>query len=137
MAATCESEVLMYSTPFYHQWGGFPCPRFQMVCFRDFFFDGLPCPRSLQAIEVAAANLGERQVLRARLVASVAQPFRRRVPDLLRLSMRGTPDTSSRIRGPSRLHGSPHPSQERRCDQSRPGFQNFSPGPQGVRCHSP
>src|SRR5216683_7202279 len=60
-----------------------------MICFRDFFFGRLPCPRSIQAIEVAAAYLGERRVLRARLVAAVAQPFRRGTPDLARRSMRG------------------------------------------------
>src|SRR5438552_609534 len=93
-----------------------------MICFRDFFFDGPPCPRSLQAIKVVAAYLGERRVLRARVVAAVAQPFRRCILDVARRSILGT----------SRLHGGGYSSQERRCEQNRPGFQYFSPGPHSI-----
>ena len=60
--------------------------------FGHLFFGGVPRPGNLQALKVVPVDLRERRVFRAGLVAAVAQPFRRRAPDLPRLSMRGTAD---------------------------------------------
>src|SRR5260370_36258148 len=75
-----------------------------MICFRTFFFSRLPCPRSLQAIKVAAAYLGERRVLRARLVAAVAQPFRRGIPDLARRSIGSLGRLRDGVRSSEEVH---------------------------------
>ena len=111
-----------------HQRGGLPHPGFQIrIRFRDRFFGGAPGPRDLEAIEIVCADLIERRIFRVGLVAAVAQPFRRRALNLPRPSMRGTADRHPRVRGLSRLHGGGHSSQERRCDQGRPGYQSFTP----------
>src|SRR5439155_15062137 len=115
-----------------HQGGGFPSPSFQMICSRDLFFGGTPCPRGPQAIEIISAYLSERRIFRTGLVAGVVQPFHRRAPDLSRLNMYVTVNRHPRVRGLSRLHEGCHSSQERCCDQGRPSFQSFSPGPDNM-----
>src|SRR4029077_11683845 len=115
-----------------HQWRGLPHPCLQIICFRDLFFGGFPGPRSRQATEVADVNLGEPRVLRARLIPAVARPFRRRALDLLRLRMHRTTNMWNPFRALGRMHDGGHSSQQRHCEQGRPGYQSVAPTRHGM-----
>ncbi len=104
-----------------HQRGGFPHPGFQIgIRFRDRFVGGAPCPRDLQAAEIVSRRSD-------RAANTSNWPCRRRssaIPspclDLPRLSMRGMADKQPRVRS------------LQSCDQGRPGYQSFTPGPHSM-----
>jgi hypothetical protein len=85
-------------------------------------------------MEIVSVYLSELRIFRARLITALAQPFRRGALDLPSLRMHGTANTHHCVYALDRLHDGGHSSQERRCDEGRPGYQSVTPAQHSMQC---